>query len=460
MEKENIRLEEDLHYLNKAIWIAKRDPVFRCDTNLEPDLEKQRNEEVLNEKGKVTSELIDMKAELEQEKKRSAKKLQEKDQDLTESFGLFDDLKNESLKKYKQYVEILQEKDQALAEASKQLINMKADVVASEKDFKSELVKRLEEDLRLQMKHNAALQSKLTEQTSLAKELAKENLQLNEELLEFRRVNCTLSKPKVEEDVKVNSFNESGFEVLDLEGVNQRNLELLYEKGKAISELIDMKADLEQEKLRNAKFLQEKDQAFTVALKNFIDMKNKNSDLKNESLKWRRKNLETEEILQEKDQALTKAFQNFIDMKAESLELDREKVQNTEIEDMKQLIEVEILMSENLKLTQEITFLNTNAQVNDLELKRMRTELEKGGSKEQEMVKLLYQKDEAITKANSELVEEKQQNAEILKVKDLALTEASKQLTDMKAQVTIHVQEIVRNVLKINNLKEELANER
>ena len=408
MEKENIRLEEDLHYLNKAIWIAKRDPVFRCDTNLEPDLEKQRNEEVLNEKSKVTSKLIDMKAELEQEKQRSAKKLQEKDQDLTESFKLFDDLKNESLKKYKEYVEILQEKDQALAEASKQLINMKADGVASEKDFKSELVKRLEEDLRLQMKHNAALQSKLTEQTSLAKELAKENLQLNEELLEFRRVNCTLSKPKVEEDVKVNSFNESGFEVLDLEGVNQRNLELLYEKGKAISELIDMKADLEQEKLKNAKFLQEKDQAFTVALKNFIDMKNKNSDLKNESLKWRRKNLETEEILQEKDQALTKAFQNFIDMKAESLELDRDKVQNTEIEDMKQLIEVEILMSENLKLTKEITFLNTNAQVNDLELTRMRTELEKGGSKEQEMVKLLYQKDEAITKANSELVQMKQ----------------------------------------------------
>ena len=192
----------------------------------------------------------------------------------------------------------------------------------------------------------------------------------------------------------------------------------------------------------------------------FIDMKNKNSDLKNESLKWRRKNLETEEILQEKDQALTKAFQNFIDMKAESLELDRDKVQNTEIEDMKQLIEVEILMSENLKLTKEITFLNTNAQVNDLELTRMRTELEKGGSKEQEMVKLLYQKDEAITKLNSELMEEKQQNAKILEVKDHALTKASKQLIDMKAQVTIHVQEIVQNVLEINNLKEELANER
>ena len=152
-----------------------------------------------------------------------------------------------------------------------------------------------------------------------------------------------------------------------------------------------------------------------------------------------------------------------------TLELDREKVQTAEIvkekepahtEDMKQLIEVESLMSENLKLTQEITFLNTNAQVNDLESKRMRTELEKSGSKEQEMAKLLNQKDEAITKLNSELMEEKQQNAKILEVKDHALTKASKQLIDMKAQVTIHVQEIVQNVLEINNLKEELANER
>ena len=135
LEKENIRLEEDLHYLNKAISIAKRDPVFRCDTNLEPDLEKQRNEEVLNEKGKAISELIDVKAELEQEKLRSAEELQEKDQDLTEALKLFDDLKNESLKKYKQYVEILQEKDQALAEASKKLINMKGQVTEIVRQF-------------------------------------------------------------------------------------------------------------------------------------------------------------------------------------------------------------------------------------------------------------------------------------------------------------------------------------
>ena len=89
------------------------------------------------------------------------------------------------------------------------------------------------------------------------------------------------------------------------------------------------------------------------------------------------------------------------------LEILKEK-ETAHNEDKKQLTEVESLMSENLKLTQEITFLNKNAQVNDLELKRMRTELEKGGSKEQEMAKLLYQKDEAISKANSELVQMKQ----------------------------------------------------
>ena len=50
------------------------------------------------------------------------------------------------------------------------------------------------------------------------------------------------------------------------EKVNQRNEKLVHEKDKAISELIDMKAELEQEKLRNAKILKEKDQSLTVVL--------------------------------------------------------------------------------------------------------------------------------------------------------------------------------------------------
>ena len=73
---------------------------------------------------------------------------------------------------------------------------------------------------------------------------------------------------------------------------------------------------------------------------------------------------------------------------------------------------------------------------------------------------LLTSTDEQILLEIRSVASPLDQNAEILKVKELALNEASKQLIDMKAQITIHVQEIVQNVLEINNLKEELANER
>ena len=98
------------------------------------------------------------------------------------------------------------------------LSTTRSGVLASEKDFKSEidkvvsLVKKFEEDLRRQTKNNESLQNKLTEQTILAKDLAKENFRLNEELLESRRVNWIWTKPKIEEAAEVNSSNESGVE--------------------------------------------------------------------------------------------------------------------------------------------------------------------------------------------------------------------------------------------------------
>ena len=55
----------------------------------------------------------------------------------------------------------------------------------------------------------------------------------------------------------------------DLDKVKQLFEGLLHEKSKTISELIDLKAELEQEKLRNAKILQEKDQALTAAFSKF-----------------------------------------------------------------------------------------------------------------------------------------------------------------------------------------------
>ena len=293
----------------------------------------------------------------------------------------FSDVSNKSIEKHIAKIEVTGEAISAT----------RSGVLASEKYFKSQvdkvvsLVKKFEEDLRRQTKHNAFLQSQLTEQTILAEDLAKENFRLNEELLESRRVNWIWTKPKIEKAAAVNSSNESGveapennfelelknvallmkpkgnaslvkkveensrlisichwrlkeefkvkklsneyirflkisekhlenenfqlkeeilaspkasleqrqdlsiqkFEKLpqgefvdsnpacatkldpDLEKVKQLFEELLHEKSKTISELIDLKAELEQEKLRNAKILQEKDQALTAAFSKF-----------------------------------------------------------------------------------------------------------------------------------------------------------------------------------------------
>ena len=50
------------------------------------------------------------------------------------------------------------------------------------------------------------------------------------------------------------------------EKLNQRNEKLMHEKDKAISELIDMKTELGQEKLQNAKNFQENNQSLTTVL--------------------------------------------------------------------------------------------------------------------------------------------------------------------------------------------------
>ena len=303
------------------------------------------------------------------------------------------------------------------------LSTTRSGVLASEKDFKSEidkvvsLVKKFEEDLRRQTKNNESLQRKLTEQTILAKDLAKENFRLNEELLESRRVNWIWTKPKIEEAAEVNSSNESGVEApersfeLELKNVSlvmkpRKNVSLVkkveensrllsichwslqeelkvkkvsneyvrflklsekhledenfhlkeeilaspkgsleqsndlafqkFEKvpkgefvdsnsecaiksgpdlekiKQAISEMIDLRAELEQVKLKNAKKLQEKDQALIEAYKNLNDMKI-------ESLKWNREKLQNEKILQDKDNFI-KSLKNIIDMDAKILQ--------------------------------------------------------------------------------------------------------------------------------------------
>ena len=222
---------------------------------------------------------------------------------------------------------------------------------------------------------------------------------------------------------------------------------------------------------------------------------------------------ENSRIIQKRDQELW--------MAKDMLGLAKQKEVKNVQEIVKHVIEVESLISENLKLTQEITFLNTNAHVNDLEVKRMSEE------KEKEMVKWLYEKDEAISKANSELVQIKQNitrlknseccadpeiqrilkiilknavsrnkalfeaNAENDKVASLnieieslngafnmeverlngAFSQANKEtlkvvqdmervISEAKSKEKINVQEIVKYVIEIERLKEELKHEK
>ena len=65
-----------------------------------------------------------------------------------------------------------------------------------------------------------------------------------------------------------------------------------------------------------------------------------------------------------------------------------------------------------------------------------------------------------INRIKLELEEEKQRNSKIIAEKDMALTKAMIKVSELETQASIHVQEIVRNVLEINHLKEELENEK
>ena len=122
----------------------------------------------------------------------------------------FSDISNKSIENYIAKIEVTGEAISTTISGD----------LASEKDFKSELdkvvslVKKFEGDLRRQTKNNASLQSKLTEQTNLANDLAEENFRLNEELLESRRVNWIWTKPKIEEAA------ESGVHICDNENIN------------------------------------------------------------------------------------------------------------------------------------------------------------------------------------------------------------------------------------------------
>ena len=56
-----------------------------------------------------------------------------------------------------------------------------------------------------------------------------------------------------------------------------------------------------------------------------------------------------------------------------------------------------------------------------------------------------------INRIKLELEEEKQRNSKVSSEKDMALTKAMIKVSELETQSSIHVQEIVRNVLEINH---------
>ena len=216
LEDENFHLKEEILASPQAsleqsndLTIQKFEKVPKeefVDSNAEcavksgPDLEKIKQ---------AISEIIDMKAELEQVKLKNAKKMQEKDQALIEAYKNLNDMKTESQKWNREKLQnekILQDKD-TFIQSLKNIIDMDAKILKEKHLALTEASKQL-----IDLKAQAIIHMQLQEK------------------------------------------------------VNQRNEKLMHEKDKAISELIDMKAELEQEKLQNAKMSQENDKSLTAVL--------------------------------------------------------------------------------------------------------------------------------------------------------------------------------------------------
>ena len=135
---------------------------------------------------------------------------------------------------------------------------------------------------------------------------------------------------------------------------------------------------------------------------------------------------------------LEKEIENVVNLEF-SLNIDMERLKNAlaggnlqklKIIEKKQQTLIDKEKQENPKLIQEK--LTQIRESNDIKINRIRLELE----------------------------EEKQRNSIISSEKDMALRKAMMKLSELETQSSIHVQEIVRNVLEINHLKEELENEK
>ena len=410
----------------------------------------------------------------------------------------FSDISNKSIENYIAKIEVTGEAISTTISGD----------LASEKDFKSELdkvvslVKKFEGDLRRQTKNNASLQSKLTEQTNLANDLAEENFRLNEELLESRRVNWIWTKPKIEEAAESGvEAPERSFE-LELKNVSlvmqpRKNVSLVKKvevnsrllsichwslqeelKAKKVSNeyvrflklsekhLEDKNFHLKEEILASPKASLEQSNDLTIqkfekvpkeeffdsnpecAIKSGPDLekiKQAISEIIDMKAELEQVKLKNAKKLQEKDQALIEAYKNFNDMKTESLKWNREKLQNEKIiQDKDNFIKsLKDIIDMDAKIVQEKDQDLIEAHKN---LCDMKTESLKWNEKK------LQDKDNFIESLKSII----DMDAKILQEKHLALTEASKQLIDLKAQAIIHVQ----LQEKVNQRNEKLVHEK
>ena len=178
------------------------------------------NEELLHEKGKAICILVNMKAELEQEKLRNAKK-------------------DEALAKAKEKLKLIQDKDNTLSEAMVKLIDMKTE-----------------------LEHEKLRNAKKDEALAKAKEREKKNVhEIVRHVIEVERLKATKLKPKAEHQPFLDVIDNQKKEIKDLntaldqakEEINEIFLRIEEQNEvfwTEIKHLMKMKKESEQENLK------------------------------------------------------------------------------------------------------------------------------------------------------------------------------------------------------------------
>ena len=494
----------------KNPWETDSDESSSADENGEigiTDLEKvkQRSEELLQEKGRAICKLINMKAELEQEKLRNAKKdealakAMERDRENVQinvrhvseveqlKYALNQEKSNvkEEKAKYQaantKLIEVRQENfvlnmevlrlDSVLEEKTVEKLKImqeKSEAILMVKDKEMRRAELLDMDAEIKQLNIALDQERLNVKEEKAKHQALSVVIDNQEK-EIKHLNIDLDKAKKEINeifLRIKEQNEVFWtEIKCLKLANQDQLkmlqqkdedlakamdrekknvqeiastklhfelaneEILHEKGMAICKLVNMKAELEQEKLRNAK----KDEALAKA---------KEREKKNVQ-EIVRHVIEVETLKAEHSKPKTN--QVFSDV------IDHQK---------KEIKDLNIALDQAKKEINEI-FLRIEKQ-NEVFWTEIKHLMKMKNESEQEKVKLVNEIERLKNKLEQTKYEINAQFAEVTflnsGVKRLG-SELDNSLSKAKDQEERHVQEIIKRETEIEHLKAELARE-